>query len=501
MKIEIQDIVSAVGGRLLGVVESPVWITSISIDTRTIVQGALFVPLAGVQVDGHDFIKQAAENGAICALTERQNAPTDTGIPLIYVSSTRRALMALADFYRRSHNVKVVAVTGSAGKTTTKDMIAEICAQKYKTKRTIGNFNNDIGMPLSIFRLEPDDEVLVLEMGMNHAGEIHELSLVGVPDIVVITHIGDAHIENFADRTGILHAKLEIVDGLRVGGTVVLNGNDPLLTGEIAAAKVSGFNVLYPSNENIVSAVPMGLQETRCVFNWHGQEIPVTVPVPGGHMVMNALLATVVGLQLGITPAQITAAFESFTPPEGRLNIFEASRENGESAWASKFPECEANKGRGYVTVIDDVYNANPTSMMEALKVLCREYGDAPETCTASGGAVQKRRRVAILGNMNELGQVAEARHREVGEFAATIGVDLLIAVGNLAYGINEGFYGATVGKDTGQIAMYFEHLELFLPHIKEKLQDGDIVLVKASRTMQFEKIIEAITGYSKQQN
>jgi UDP-N-acetylmuramoyl-tripeptide--D-alanyl-D-alanine ligase len=244
MNIQISEIISAVGGRLLNDGDVQAVVTSISTDTRTIKDGALFVPIVGENFDGHDYIAQASEKGAICVLTERQSQPTDTPFPLIYVSCTRRALMNLANYYRRKHNIKVVAITGSAGKTTTKDMIADILSQKFRTKRTIKNFNNEIGMPLSIFQLEAGDEVLVLEMGMNHANEIHELSLAGVPDIAVITHIGDAHIENFENREGILHAKLEIVDGLREGGTVVLNGDDPLLTGQIAAEKTASFNVL-----------------------------------------------------------------------------------------------------------------------------------------------------------------------------------------------------------------------------------------------------------------
>ncbi|MCL2199766.1 MAG: UDP-N-acetylmuramoyl-tripeptide--D-alanyl-D-alanine ligase [Defluviitaleaceae bacterium] len=446
MKLDIQEIVKATGGRLLGDVINPMYIEGICTDTRKIAAGSLFIPLAGVQVDGHDFIGQAAEKGAICALTERENAVSDTSIPIIYVKSTRRALMDLADYYRRKHDVKVVAITGSAGKTTTKDMVADILSRKYRTKRTIGNFNNDIGMPLSIFQLEADDEVLVLEMGMNHANEIHELSLVGVPDIAVITHIGDAHIENFENREGILHAKLEIVDGLRPEGIVVLNGDDPLLTGTIAAEKVKDFNVLFPAAANILKADPVGFQETRCVFEWHGEKVRLTVPIPGSHMVMNALLATVVGLEMGVTPVEITAAFESFTPPEGRLNIFES----------------------GGKTIIDDVYNANPASMIEAIKVLCRK---TPEN--------SHRRRVAILGDMNELGHVAEARHREVGEFAAEAGVDLVVAIGELSRHINA--------------HTHFDTLDAALEVLNDVVRSDDMILVKGSRGMKLEQVVSLL--------
>ncbi|MCL2386067.1 MAG: UDP-N-acetylmuramoyl-tripeptide--D-alanyl-D-alanine ligase [Defluviitaleaceae bacterium] len=448
MKLEINDIVKACGGRLLGD-ERHEPITNISTDTRTIKSGALFVPIAGERFDGHDYIAQAAESGAICALTEKQSVPIDLAIPLIYVKSTRRALMDLADYYRRLHNIKVVAITGSAGKTTTKDMVADILSQKYKTKRTIKNFNNEIGMPLSIFQLEPDDEVLVLEMGMNHANEIHELSLVGAPDIAVITHIGDAHIENFENREGILHAKLEIVDGLRSDGMVILNGDDPLLTGKIAAEKIASFNVLFPNSKNIVKSEPIGFQESRCHFRWRGDDIHLTVPIPGAHMVMNALLATAVGIELGITPAEITTAFENFTPPEGRLNIFQSN-----------------NK-----TIIDDVYNANPASMIEAIKVVCRG----------------ETRKVAILGDMNELGHVAEPRHYEVGKFAAETGIDLLITIGELSRHTHAGFKEVPSSGN----AIHYDTLTQF--NQDEFLKDNDIVLVKASRGMAFEQIIQRL--------
>ena len=456
MNLELQEIISACGGRLI-TDEENVQILGISTDTRTISQGDLFVPLKGEAFDGHDYISAAVEAGAVCALTEIKSTPVDAACPLIYVNSTRRALMDLADYFRRKHSVKVVAITGSAGKTTTKDMIADILSRKFKTKRTIKNFNNDIGMPLSIFQLQSDDEMLVLEMGMNHANEIHELSLVGAPDIAVITHIGDAHIENFENRTGILHAKLEIVDGLRPGGTVILNGDDPLLTGEIAMEKISGFNTLYPSKKNIVKAEPIGLQETRCHFNWNGKDIHLTVPIPGAHMVMNALLATVAAIELGSSPAEITAAFENFIPPEGRLNIFQTNFQGNE------------------LTIIDDVYNANPASVTEAIKVLCRK---TPE--------LKNSRRVAILGDMNELGHVAQERHSEVGEFAAQSQIDLLITIGELSQHTHTAFAASNSSH-------HFPTLQEFLQKINSIFQPKDIVLLKASRGMAFEEIVNKI--------
>jgi len=449
MRLSLKDIATACNGQIIGQKED-IYIDWVSIDSRAINPSTLFVPIAGERFDGHDYIKNAAQNGAVCALSEKE---IDVNIPLIIVKSTRRALMDLAGYYRRLFNIKVVAITGSAGKTTTKDMIYHVLSQKYRyVKKTIGNFNNDIGLPLSVFQLEPSDEVLVLEMGMNHAGEIHELSLTGAPDIAVITHIGDAHIENFENRTGILHAKLEIVDGLAPDGVVVLNGDDPLLTGEITNEKVKPFRVLYPSSKDIIEAEPMGLQKTRCRFNWKGQDINIIVPVPGAHMVMNAFLAVVVGTEMGLSPDEIASGFNDFAPPEGRLSVETAND----------------------MVIINDVYNANPAAMKEAIKVL-----NSPETA-------KHTRRIAILGDMNELGHVAIERHYEVGEFTKESGIDFLIAIGELSQHIYAGFKNL-------EKSLYYKTVEEFLPCCKEILQPGDIVLVKASRGMAFENIVNEI--------
>jgi len=453
MKLDIKDIVKACGGRFINEVEDSITVTGISTDTRTISPGTLFVPIAGERYDGHDYIQEAAENGAVCALTERQSLPSNFALPLVYVASTRRALMDLAGYYRRIHDVKVVAVTGSAGKTTTKDMIAHVLARKFKTKKTMGNFNNEIGLPLSIFQLEPDDEMLVLEMGMNHAGEIHELSMTGAPDISIITHIGDAHIENFENREGILHAKLEIVDGLKPGGTVILNGDDPLLTGSIAKTKVEQFNILYPNSANIIKSEPIGLQGSYCHFSWQDKDIHVNVQMPGAHMVMNALLAAVAGMEMGVSPKEIAKGFDDFTPPEGRLSIIEAND----------------------MLIINDVYNSNPAAVREAIKVLKK---------------TEKSRTVAILGDIAELGHVAIARHHELGEYVAEANIDLLVAIGQLSRHMYEGFQT----KPSKGKALHFETSADFLNNWRDILAPNDVVLVKASRSMAFETITNAIS-------
>jgi len=507
MQLTIREITAAVSGRLVGGAPDTT-ITSICTDTRIIEPGALFVPIAGERYNGHDYLEEALSKGAVCALTEKETY-LSTPCPLIYVKSTRRAIMDLAAYYRRKHNIQVVAITGSAGKTTTKEMIAHVLARKFKTKKTMGNFNNDIGLPLSIFQLTPEDEVLVLEMGMNHGGEIHDLSLTGAPNIAVITNIGDAHIENFENREGILHAKLEILDGLSFNGTAIFNGDDPLLTGRIAMTKAAHFKLLTPNSANIKSMDEVNIAGSKAHFELGGQDIHINVPLPGEHMVKNALLAVTVGIEMGLTPAEIAQGFDDFTPQGGRLNIMEIRD----------------------MTVIDDVYNANPASMQEAIKVTVSQEG----------------RRVCILGNMNELGQVSETRHKEVGAFAADMGINLLVTIGSMAWWINEGFYEAillrqrdkgrtgnqplldenaerlfdipkrTIGLTTNaepgleelgkilrqtakledappQMALHFDTVADFLNEWTDILRPGDVVLVKASRSMAFEDVINGLT-------
>jgi len=509
MQLTILEILAACRGQVIGGdINRDTQITSICTDSRDIQPGGLFIPLLGEKVDGHDYIGRALEEGGVCALTEK---PGISQNPLIYVRSTRRALMDIAAYYRRKHNIKVVAITGSAGKTTTKDMIASVLSAKFKTQKTMKNFNNDIGLPLSIFQLTPEDEVLVLEMGMNHGGEIHELSLVGAPDIAVITNIGDAHIENFDSQEGILHAKLEILDGLSPLGTIIFNGNDPLLTGSIARSKAAHFKLLYPNSSNIKSMDDKSIDGGQSHFVINDMDIHINIPLPGAHMVMNALLAASVGIEMGLSPYEITRGFEAFSPPEGRLGRLKV-------------------KG---MTIINDVYNSNPAATQESIKVIISQEG----------------RKVCILGDMNELGWAAETRHKEIGAFAAEAGVDVLVTIGKLAGWMNDGFYntirtrqaeigrvgnqplldenaerlfdiptrratgyrssghsrvpeiGAILRRNIGQeenspqIALHFEDVESFLSEWRNILRSGDMVLIKASRGMKFETIIESLEG------
>ena len=451
MRLAINQIVNAVKGQANLPHDDELFIESISTDSRSIKAGALFVPIVGDKFDGHDFIPFAIEKGAVCVLTEAGKMPKNMDFPHIVVKNTRKALLGMAAFYLEHVGTKVIGITGSTGKTTVKDMIASILTKKYRTKKTIGNYNNDIGMPLSVFTLEPSDEIIVLEMGMNHAGEIAPLSRAAKPDIAVITNIGDAHIENFKNREGILHAKLELIEGLKKTGCAFFNGDDPLLTGPIAREKTYKTTMHYPKSENIVATKPLGLLGTECHFNWKKTEVKVTVPLPGSHMVTNALLATAVCLELGCSPEDIAAGFKNFETSAGRLNIISS----------------------GSKTIINDVYNSSPDSLKGSLTILSEQTG----------------RKVAIIGDMLELGHMAEKRHIEVGIFAAEIGIDVLITSGKYAKSIHESYVEVSK-KGT---AMHFETKAEFFAKKNEILFDGDVILIKASRGAKFEEITESL--------
>jgi UDP-N-acetylmuramoyl-tripeptide--D-alanyl-D-alanine ligase len=407
MKLAFNEIAKACNGSANN---SEGYVTSITTDSRKVSPGAAFVALYGPTFDGHGYVAQAAEQGAVCALVEKETKAPE-GFPLIRVASTHQALLDLAAYFRYLHaQVKIVAVTGSAGKTTTKDIIASVLSQQYKTQKTKGNFNNHIGMPLTVFQLKPDTEVMVLEMGMNHAGEISVLSRAAAPDIAVITNIGDAHIENLGSRENILKAKLEILEGLPESGVVVLNGDDPLLAPLASGLRERFARVLLPSLKNPESGpvslsdiVELGIDGTRCRLHINNQFGPLHIPLPGEHMLSNALTAAAVGEALGLSVQQIANGIAAFAPSGDRMAFIEA---NG-------------------LHIVNDIYNANPSSMKAAISML---------------KGIESTRRVCVLGDMFELGSHAENLHREVGRHAGQQGIDLLVTIGPMAWFIKEGF-------------------------------------------------------------
>ena len=449
----LQNIALACGGEYHGSEEAKSrTVSSVTTDSRQAGEGSLFIAIKGERVDAHRFIPAVFEQGALCVLCEQE--PAEAKGPYIQVESTLQAVKDIAEFYRQQLDIKVVGITGSVGKTSTKEIIAAVLAEKFRVLKTLGNFNNELGLPLTVFRLRDEDEVAVLEMGINHFGEMHRLSKVARPDVFVITNIEQCHLEFLGDSDGVLKAKSEIFDFLAQDGTIVLNGDDDKLA---AVREVKGIEPVFFGNESgrgifadeIENA---GLKGIRCRIHAGGEQIRVLVPIPGYHMVMNALAATAVGLSMGMTLEEIARGIGKLEAISGRFHIIEKN---------------------GY-TVIDDCYNANPVSMKASLQVLETALG----------------RKVAILGDMGELGENEQALHEEVGRFAAGLDIDKCICVGPLAGHLAD----AILASGADMEIVKEESLEKTLEDLPQLLREGDQILVKASHFMHFEKIVEALT-------
>ena len=426
-------------------------VTNIVIDSRKIEPGGLFIATKGERVDGHSFIGQVMEKGALAVVSE-QELP-DADFPYILVKDSFTALKQIAAFYREQLSVHVVGITGSVGKTSTKEMIAGVLSAKYHVMKTEGNFNNEIGLPLTILRIREEDEEAVLEMGISDFGEMSRLTQMAKPDISVITNIGQCHLENLKTRDCILQAKTEIFDHLRENGHIIINGDDDKLStvGTVHGIVPVHFG-LDAMNEFYADEIEsLGLSGIACTIHADGESIRVTVPIPGWHMVLNALAATAVGRALGLTMQEIKAGIEAQEPVGGRYHII----------------------NHGDIQIIDDCYNANPVSMKASLDVL----RDA------------KGRKVAILGDMGELGENEEQMHAEVGYHAAKNKIDLLICTGKISSHMAEAAM-ASGGCGEGLQVPTRESLLTCLPSL---IQSGDTVLVKASHFMHFEKVVEKL--------
>ncbi len=435
-------------------------VTAIVTDSRKVSEGSLFAAIRGERVDGHSFIGQAFSSGALCVLTEQE---VDDAPCRIKVRSTLEALKDIAREYLRVMDVPVVGITGSVGKTSTKEMIASVLSQKYHVHRTKGNFNNELGLPLTVFDLKPEHEIAVLEMGISNFGEMHTLASIARPDTCVITNIGQCHLENLKDRDGVLRAKTEIFDFLPDDGYIVLNGDDDKLSGVKAVHGITP--VLYglagtPKERFFATdIVPRGLTGVRAVLHTGEDVFEVNIPMPGEHMVMNALAAAAVGVHYGLNANEIKTGIETVQVPGGRFNVISTPR------W----------------TVIDDCYNANPQSMRASLRSLA--------------GADSKGK-AAILGDMFELGEDELLLHEQLGTFAAGCGLTSLIAAGERCRYLVE-----AAGKaDPSLRTAWFESTQSLLQSLQEEsgkcpLNEGDTILVKASHGMHFEEIIRYLTS------
>ena len=450
--LSLAAIASACGGTCYGPEELlSREITGVAIDSRKIEEGFLFVPIKGARVDGHDFIEGVMDKGALATLSEKDLG--EKPYPYIQVESSLQAVKDIAEYYLKQLAIPVVGITGSVGKTSTKEMIASVLAQKYKVLKTQGNFNNELGLPLTVFNLRDEHEIAVLEMGISDFGEMHRLAKIARPDTCVITNIGLCHLEFLKSRDGILKAKTEIFDFLREDGHIVLNGDDDKLA---TIEEVKGIKPVFfglDSHHEIWAdeVQPQGLRGISCRIHMGEKSFGVLIPVPGQHMVYNALAAAAVGGIYGLSPEEIQNGIQSLQPVSGRFHIINTDR----------------------YTIIDDCYNANPVSMKASLDVLADALG----------------RKVAILGDMGELGTDQADMHREVGVYAASRNIDVLLCVGELSAYLAE---AAQLTAPAREIRHFQSKEELLqdIPHILEK---GDNILVKASHFMEFGKILEAL--------
>lgn len=428
-------------------------ITSLTHDSREATEGTLFFALEGT-ADGHNFLASARDRGARGAVCSKA---IDLDFPVVMVEDTRRALREVATAYKATLDCKTVAITGSVGKTTTRTMVMQLLASQYRTCGTIKNYNNDIGLPVTIGASTPDCEMLVLEMGMNHFGEMSVLTAIGRPDMVVITNIGSMHIENLGSREGILRAKLEILEGLQPGGIALFNGDEPLLWN---LRKKTQCRTLYFGIENPdcqFRATDVCLQERYSTFRIQGQgyDFPVKIPVSGVHNVHNATGAIVVALLMGVPVEKIQQAMETYENTSQRQQTIHH---------------------RGYI-LIDDTYNAGPESMEAALRVL----GD-------TSGQGEKFHRIAVLGDMLELGNHASAEHHRIGRVAANK-ADILLTYGELS---EKTVRGAITGGMSQRNAMNFSTQEELLNVLKNLAKPGDVLLFKGSHGMHMEEILKA---------
>jgi len=430
--------------------DGTVVIAKVSSDSRTVKPGELFVALRGENFDGHDFVESAAKAGAAGAIVDSNwKGSVPKNFALIRAKDTLQAYQELAANYRKSLTLKVVAITGSNGKTSTKDFAAAVLARRFRVTKTEGNFNNHVGVPRTILEATSGDEVAVWEIGMNHPGEIATLAKVAAPDVAVITNIGLAHIEFMGSRKRIAEEKGALADAVGPEGTVILNADDPF-TKDIAT-RTRGKVILAGTTTGTIQAAEISQSGTGTDFTIleAAHRCRAQLPVPGLHMVQNALLAVAAGRVFGVSLEDCAAGLLAAPLTKARLQI----------------------RDIGGVQFLDDSYNANPDSMKAALHTLVELDADG--------------QRIAILGEMHELGDESERGHREVGETAAALKIDHLIAIGDVAAAIADGARHAGLRKTT-VVNSTSEAAGL----LNEIAAPGDLILIKGSRAARTEEVI-----------
>ena len=443
----VREICAAVGGTLLQG-EGSALITGVTTDSRAVSAGQLFIPLTGERFDGHAYIGSALSSGAAGCLTARTPETLLPGKLYVQVADTRLALKALAAWYRSRFTLPVVQITGSAGKTTTKEMVAAVLSRRYDTLKTQANFNNDIGTPLTLLGLAPQHQAAVIETGMNHFGEIRYLGEMVRPDIAVITNVGDAHIENLGNtRQGILRAKCEIFQHLSPDGIAVLNGDDPLLNTVALPQTILRCGRGENCNVRVTDVDDRGIEGIACTVTTDKASYRLATASPGSFMIYPMAMAAAIGEALGLTGEEIAVGVAAYVPTGSRMHLI-------------RLPE-----GR---LLIDDCYNANPQAMEEALKLLA---------------VTPARRRAAVLGDMGELGELTVSAHRAIGVLTGELHLDSVIAIGEKARDI----------ASAAPNARWYASVDDAMPVIRAAFTEGTAVLVKASHAMHFENIVKEL--------
>jgi len=430
-----------------GTLNNDCTVNGVCIDTRKITKGCLFICIKGERFDAHDFVQEAFDKGAAAVMVHKDVACEGS---FVRVEDTSKALLDLAGYYRSKFNIPVIGLTGSVGKTTTKEFTYLVVNSKYNAIKTLGNLNNEIGVPQMLFQLDNSIEAAVIEMGMNHFGEIHRLSSAVKPDIGIITNIGVSHIENLGSREGILKAKLELLDGLKKGAPLLLNGDNDMLK----TVKNDDYKILFYGVENgDFKAENICEQNGKTTFEvrYFSKMQKIEIPAIGVHNVYNALCAFAVGYLLDIDAKQCADALSKYVPEGMRQKTVQI----------------------GGITSIEDCYNASPDSMNAALKTLAN---------------TKSNKKIAVLSDMLELGEYAKQAHISVGKMAADNNIDILLATGEMSKYIVD-----SAKKNGMKNAFFFDTKEELTSALLEKAQAGDAVMFKASRGMKLEDVIHNV--------
>ena len=420
-------------------------------DNRDVKPGNMFVCFRGARADGHSFANSAYASGASCCLAE-QALPDPKG-PYVMVGSTLGAIKEIGRYYRNLHNIPVIGVTGSVGKTTTKEMIACVLGVKAKVLKTTENMNNELGVPLTLLSLDESHKAAVIEMGISNFGEMSQLALMVKPDIMIITKIGYSHIASLGDLNGVLRAKTEVFNFMSPESTAIMNGDDELQRQYNPGIRKALFGLNEYNDFRAENIYTNGTESVTFDIVSASGRFKASIPSYGSHLAAAALAATAVGRELGLTDDDIAHGLLSYKPVDGRARV----------------------KDTGYITLIDDCYNANPNSVMAALTSLSK----------------LRKRKVAVLGDMLELGGKSEQLHREIGSFAAQSNIDSLICCGEMAESIFDEYQSAG-----GRAARYYPSKPELIKDLDTLILKGDAVLVKASHGMGFEELLPYLRDF-----